>query len=273
MKTTLENWVEWRKRCALGLCREETRANLQDYARRKFKWFAERYVGTSLAKRKKSDAVLDSISCWHLFETHITVGSRQDGKTLKKWLFARIAESSGEPLKVVQGGVRLLIRDVVRDYVRREGSSMLEARMNKPIVNQYGDETCLEELLAGDADTFSEVERRDLKEQATRLAERLFDDLPHVQRIAMLAKYLSISLASPLVLESARCKKSKLSKEWRKAMTAIASQVEARFDTEDQSTQLIISKMAVDCAEKMIFSWASAEKCCAKLLEYSGHFK
>jgi hypothetical protein len=54
MKTNLENWMEWRKLCAMNLCSSDTKKRLSGFIDRKFYWYAQKYAGrmTGLTARE-----------------------------------------------------------------------------------------------------------------------------------------------------------------------------------------------------------------------------
>lgn len=267
MHTELENWVEWRKVCALCGCSADTRKRLRKYAYGKFAWYVQEYANLIEGTTPKAVA-RNAGDCWQRFETHMTIGTRAEGKTLKRWLFARVAGSKDPAEKVILGGAKVIMRDVVRSYIREEESNLRDVSLDRVIVNQQGDKCTLAELLGNEATTPTDPCSADLEAISERIAREAFQDLEVRQRVAILAKELKISLSHPLVEAATSCKKSMLSSVWRRGVRSLAERIQEEFVDESPHTCRLLAEMAMERIKKYIFSWARAEKCCAELLEY-----
>lgn len=263
----LDHWLKWKEKCALALCPPMIQSALQDFVHTRFRRYAAQYAasfnvgGTEVPSTDARDA-------WHWFETHFRLHANRQGKSYKEWLFARAAVRS-TPAKSdgIDSGVSLLLRDVVRDHLRREYSpkhilSLDASVCSKDSVNALSPM----DLLPDSFDTTSDVERRETELIAARLADSVFDHLSRRQRIALLGRELGVSLANPCVLKVAGCGKSVLAKAHRSALAAVAGQVSAAYPDEPRAAQAVLTVSVFNIVSKRTISWASTENSLSEFL-------
>ena len=269
MITTIENWLEWRRLCALGRCGESTRSALRSFARSKFALYVDKF-GQAASQGTPAAVVRDAGDCWQLFESHINLGRRGDGKSLKHWIFSRVSASEDEPLKIVQGGVKLIIRDVVRSHLAREraraGSVSIEAPISGSSDGGSGG-ICLRDLLSSPRESWLDLERAEMIELAKGLSEEILSDLAFEARIALLARYLGLPLSNPAVAEVAGRKKSMLCRIWRRCVEDLAARVEQDYADEERQWRIAFAEQLLEELNNSIFLWARVEKRCADLLD------
>lgn len=94
----------------------------------------------------------DAEDGWHRFETHLLLKNTRGGKRYKDWLFARAEHVEWHPWDAIQGGATLLLRDVVREYLRREHAPDRVTSLHRPVGMVGDSNVTLEELLPGAID-------------------------------------------------------------------------------------------------------------------------
>jgi len=123
----LDLWKEWRRCCAFARLNDEERACLTHSVARRFCQAVRRYCDhqglSSTAVQAPPPA-----DCAHLFETHCQLHQRAEGKMYKHWLLER---GTGD-LDSVQSGVALLLRMVVREWLRRERKGLRDMPLDQP---------------------------------------------------------------------------------------------------------------------------------------------
>ena len=178
---------------------------------------------------------------WHLFETYLAIRNTRQGKTYKEWLFARLPGIEREDLEALAGGATLLMRDVVRDYLRQEypPSEMISLNSTTGGLNDSG--LTLEDLLPGTIDPVNEVATREFERLATGHAHEFFDQMGPREKVAFLAKDLGLSLAHDEVLKAAGCRKSVLNESYQAFILNAAGEIKKIYSSEDaESVRLLI---------------------------------
>jgi hypothetical protein len=265
MDAELKHWVEWRERCALALCGAETRSCLPPYAQAKFVGYVERLAPCMSGMDPKA-VLANAPDVWHLFETHITLGSGCGGKSLKRWLFARLAGADDPPLKIINGGVRVIIRDVVRKHIQGEAAKLREVSINAERSSSGDSAVRLLDLIPDPASLRDELELEEVRRLADQLSGDIFAELEHAPRVVLLAKRLALSLSDPAVLKLSGKGKSMLSRIWRSTIALVGEHIERHYADEDCDWKLILAAETIEALNSRIISWARVEKRCANLL-------
>lgn len=266
MFSDLSAWTEWKERCALGLCGPEAQHALRTYGGKRFREFVARYAFLAPG-RDPAGATPSPADCWHLFETHLTVGRGSEGKRYKDWLFARVALSRDPPLKTIRCGALLLMRDVAREYLRKEFSSTPTLSLQAPPPGAGEGSLNLEDLLPGHVDPSAEAARHEIERLAHDYAGRFFKDMSRRERIAVLARHLGLSLADPAVEQAAGCGKSALNKSYHVLLARLGTCVKADYPGEDREMLALFALAVIEQAEKSTIAWARMENA------LSGFFK
>jgi hypothetical protein len=166
----------------------------------------------------------------------------------------------------VQRGATVIMRDVVREHLRREFSSRMMVSLDAPAGSSGADSSPpLAELLAGPLDNPSEVEERELKHLAAQEADKAMAKLDRRERIALLARELGLSLACPDVTQAAECGKSVLNTAYHNALQELAGHVRLTYPKEDKSTLALLTVLTFQEARRLILSWGRSEKATARL--------
>ncbi|MEI7436163.1 MAG: hypothetical protein WCL16_05085 [bacterium] len=266
MGTTLADWTEWHARCALLLCGDAARTALPAFVHLRFKKYIRQY-GAYLAGGADGALPMPAINdAWQLFETHLAVDETRDGRVYKTWLFDRVAGSSDDPVAVIQGGATLLLRDVVREYLRREHSPAGTVSLQAPLANGESVWT-LEELLPDTADPASEAARRECEALSDGAAAVLFETTTLRERVAVLAKDLGLSCAHPDVVCAAGCGKTLTALAWQNVMQRLAARVRASFAGENREQLSLLAIMTATALQQRVRGWAAVEKNTAHLFK------
>lgn len=268
--STLEYWKTWKERCALALCSAETRKAMQAFAYSRFFRFASLYSKTTNAGGSRS-LTPDPAQAWHHFESWLCLRETREGKSYKEWLFARDSVRGNPTLDSVQGGATLLMRDIVREFIRREFSARWMTALDAPIGSTDERTLCsLGELLPGSADTSSAVGLRELESIADVEASEAVDTLGPRERIALLAREYRLPLSHPAVLSVARCGKSAMNSAYHSALISIAEFTRSRYASEDRETQALLTIMVFERVKTSIVSWGESENMHARLSVLAG---
>ena len=239
----VQYWREWRRHCALGLCGDGVRNELTGFVATRFQYYVRKCAHLTNAD-SPVQLIPQAADAWHLFETAVRIRNTRTGKSYKQWLFARCRAGEGDSV-ALDGGVSLLVRDVVRDYLRREHSPRIMASIDRPLCNKEGSTLSLHELLpdpaGGDA-----VEQREIKRLAESCARDIIRRLAKNERVALAARAYGVPLSDLKVLAAADCGKSALAEAYSRGLRHIADYVNERFANEDRATraELAIATLA-----------------------------
>ncbi len=259
----LEHWLEWKQKCAHGLCSAEARHALTAFAAMRFDQFARTYA-------HRTNASVDSVRSagkdgWHLLETYMMTRNNRQGKRYKDWLFSRTAEGDNA-LDVLAGGATLLMRDVVRDILCHEYGPAQVVSLSAVVRREGGSAITLEDLLPGAVSPSDEVAARELERMAARHAGRFFENLSHREKVAVLAREIGISLAHPAVVGAAGCSKSVLVEALFKAVERAASNLKEEYSTDDPEVVRALTAMTIRDLSQRVRSWGEADPGCAELI-------
>lgn len=258
----LAHWVMWKDKCALAKCPPAMQSVLMSFVHIRFCRYVTQYAVAlgGASQPTPRDA-------WHWFETYLQLHSTRAGKSYKEWLFARGAEGLVTAAEDVESGVSLLLRDVVREYLRHEYSPKRVLSLDAGVsadCKQAG--LSLKDLLPDDFDTTKEVEYREAMRIAASLADSVFDVLSRRERIVLVGRALGISFASAGILKFTGCCKSVLAAAHRAALARIASHVSAAYPDETDATKAALTVEVFNTVKSRTVSWAMAEKSLSELV-------
>lgn len=242
----LEYWQMWHERCALKLCTETAQYDLQGFAYDRFRQYLQK-LSKSIPAPQASDA-------WHAFESHLALGKKRSTKTWKKWLFAR----AGSPatLNCIQGGATLIMRDVVRQYLRREYSpawlTSLDASVQQTGQPNASGETriSLGDLLPDNTSPIEAIENNECRELAMKLYPEIFDSLSHRENIALVTHCAGKTLSHPSVAKAGNCGKSSLCNALHQGSQKIAETLKHALPAESSQVLMLIAGQILDRIHK-----------------------
>ncbi len=255
----------WKEKCALDLCPPEIQSALQHFAHSRFFRFAAAYCQTTNTHDPNALTPC-AAEAWHWFETYLQLRKTREGKVYKEWLFARKVSQDGTTgLDVIQGGATVLMRDVVRERLRREFSSRTFSALDAPINVGGGNQVTLHDLLPETDGMQDAVEQRELESMAELESKAFLASINRRERIAFLAHELGLSLANPTVTTLAGCGKSVLSTAFNGVLHGVAGQIRSRHPMEDKTTLINLTIASFDHLKKDIMKWGKSEKTCSQL--------
>ncbi len=236
--------------CALDLCSKDSISALHTFVKLRFGKLLNRGLGESAQTPDNP---------WHLFEAHMTIKQTRQGKCYKDWLFARLVHSADPDINVLEGGATLIIRDVVREYLRQECAKPQTVSLDKALSGEFSDFTLLD-LLASEQSPINAICMLEYERLADSYAEELIQNLTDRESIALLAKYMGISLVNPLVLETAECKKTVFTKTYVKFVQKVARRIKTEYAEEDTQSLLTLTLMVLRKIKKLNFEQKKAEQ-------------
>jgi len=204
----LSAWIEWRERCALGLCSNDTKAILQNWAH-------------AIAARAWSGTLNDQLDwAWHLFESRFVPKSVERGKEPKFQMFeaAAIAADEEGRRRVLESYAAKVLFSSLRDCAVAEtwGRRDVKTGFQKLAIERIdAPETPPLESLLGSEDNRelhpdSAAALEELVGIAATLGEAWWTKMPKRERVALGAAFTGRSLTDPTILGLAECGKSQL---------------------------------------------------------------
>jgi len=169
-------WRNWKDLCALALISNTERIQLQQVISDRFRSMVRK---VNLHGRGALTAPPNP-DCAHLFESYCAMHQRRDGKKYKQWLLSR----GRQDLDTVQSGVMLLIRNVVREWVRDSHPQTAEVSLQH-FLGQGATPVTLEELLP---DTKSETRTAEQSEWIEETIRNEVESLEAVERAVLLIR-------------------------------------------------------------------------------------
>lgn len=258
--SSLQHWLEWKRTCALDLCSEGTKAVLLEFAVSRFRLMARRCARKTNLGLSGLVADIDPLRAWHLFETHMAVRVTKRGKRYKNWLFARAATGPDSPMPAVEGGATLIMRDVVREHLRREHSPSGVVSLQQPIEIANGSTVPLGDLVPGSSHPADEAARREYEELAGQRAEELFSDLTDRERLVLLARRLGVSLAHRGLVAMAGCGHATLYAAYRSLVNWLGCRMKTEYPDDGNDAVMALTLMVLEGMKDRAFSWAKLEK-------------
>ncbi|MDP6526240.1 MAG: hypothetical protein QGI24_02810 [Kiritimatiellia bacterium] len=265
-KAQIQNWFEWKRQCALALCSPCTRHVLRQFAHARFRYYVAKYLHRTNLRNPAVISVEDR-QAWHLFESHLELKTTRRGKAYKNWLLSRANEDEEGAIQALESGASLIVRDVVREFMRKEISPPRTMSLSRPLNDDFARPMTMADLLPGEIDPTSKVEMREYSELAGGHAGDAFDDMKRREKIAVFCRSMGISLAHHVVAEITGCRKSSLSNSYRDAITRIASHIQHKYVKEDSESVKTLTLMTVQIVKEKVVAWAKLEKSCARLFK------
>ena len=262
----LPAWREWKRLCALGRCSRATQVALQTFAVRRFRTMVGRYRSrTGAGDALPRAAGVTREEAWHLFETHMVVGVRRCGKRYKDWLFARLQKSGDDPLDVIQGGATLIMRDVVRDYLRAECSQQDTVSLDVKVDCGDGPPVTLIDLMPAGVDIVSQAAGREYAELASRHADETLAATTYAERMVLLARSLGVSLASHHVGSLTGRRKTRLYAVYRRFVENLATHLKGVYQDDDTQSVMLLTWLTINHVKERIVAWARHQDECVTL--------
>ncbi len=241
----LEHWQLWREKCALARCTDAAQHDLQGFAFDRFNHY--------LQKCRHTLAAPAATEAWHAFESYLALGRNRTTKAWKQWLFAR--SNLPVTLDAVQGGATLVMRDVVREHLRREHTPTWITSLDAPLPSHHEEDNItplsITDLLPDPDDALRKVEANEYRTLALKLSPALDGTLSVRQKIALTVHHSGKALYHPTALTAAGCSKSSLCNAWRQAINILANGTNTALPQECAYARMHIAANLLDiiCAD------------------------
>ena len=239
----LENWNMWRERCAVARCTQAAQYDLFGFAFDRFQGY--------LQKVRPSFAPLSPPDAWHAFESHLALGRTRSLKAWKAWLFARGGERS--TLSCVQGGATLIMRDVVRSYLRNEHHPTWMTSLDAPLdqaTGRQGSAVVLEDLLPASADPLEALAAQELQTLANQLMAVATERLSFREQIALTVHHAGKVLWHHAVTKAAGCGKSSVFNALHQGIQKMADLLQKELPQESAGTRMQVAQELIDIIAK-----------------------
>ena len=243
-------WKEWKQKCALGLCGYDTQVALREFTDVRFRRYLTRYAPAgrvNVMMPSRNDA-------WHLFESHLVTDSGKRGKSYKKWLFAHAARATATHPVSIESSAALLVRSVVRDYLRREYAPRDMQSFDR--LTEYGAETDITQLLPDTLTPADEVSWLEHESMATAAALQWLNQLSSRERIALLGKGLGLPLSHRSIVDLAGCSKSVLSECYRALIIRMGESTRHTYRDESKASQIRLTMITLNTLTARVLAWA-----------------
>lgn len=240
----IQAWRRWRELCALDRLEPEERGRLVPVIAMRFRSRARQL---SLCRRKRLDAPPDR-DCAHLFESFCALHHRVDGKKYKHWLLER----GRRDLDSIQSGVMLLVRNVVREWVRDACPETAELSLQETVLPGVR----LEQLIP---DPETRPLTPELEEWIYGGLSEWMEGLDPVEAEVLRVRHQGRVFSDPAVLAEVSVGKSTLHKYHRGLLFRLAGDLQRAFPELEPGLASDGVLRTLDELGKMIFLKKSAE--------------
>lgn len=235
---TFECWNQWRERCAAALCSQTCADALRVFGFVRFRTYVQRL--------NRPVELPSAEVCWHLFESRIALQDSRPGKSAKNWLFARTRDPD-QLFDAVQGGASLIMRDVVRDWIRRECPPREQVSLD---VVAPGTDLPLISMVPCVVPARDTVEDREDAQLADALAVSMCNELPDKAKRLLAACSEGLSLNHPGLDARTGCGRSARYTLWHRLLHQVADAVKDGFAEENAAYQLHMAGLVLESLQK-----------------------
>lgn len=261
MATEFKHWEEWKEKCNLRLCGDETKAALLEYSGKRFHSLVE-WALRSLKFAYQDINEKNAWVGWDLFDNYYIDRGERTGKAYKDWLFLTARNSPDNCVVVLEKEMNLLLRNVVRTYIRehypRKGVKSLDA----PLESGNPDSgTLMDVTPSRDCSTRDSVEASDGRNVAAGFASRFFKELSRRDRVVLVALGLGLPASCAEAEKAAQCKKSMLADARSQLNICIRDRLKREMSEDaDYLRFYVLEALLEKCIE-----WAKGEKSCESM--------
>jgi hypothetical protein len=220
--TSETTWNAWRSACAAARCTPDVAAELRGFGARRFALYLRRY-GSRTGHHGDDLVSPDEVHGWHLLETRCQTGSTRNGKRYKDWLLAR-AEGASDPVAALESGASLLLRDTVREYLRREYAPAVMDSLDRLMGCDSGSWS-LKDLLPAPSDPIEAVGEREIDALARTLAEQWVEGLDDREGKLLSARHRGWPLYDPRLVTWSGTSKSSLHRVYHRLIHHLGDMV------------------------------------------------
>lgn len=244
---------------------------LRNFGSARFAAYMKRYASRTGHRGGGAMRVAEVADGWNLFESHVQISRTRAGKRYKDWLFARARQGGPDDfLALMESGASLLMRSVVRLYLRKEHGAHFMASLQAPLGGSDGMGTYSLEDLIPDASVHpaDEIGEREWRELADRHAGTFFETMDFREVVTLWARTRGINFGDRRLLNWVGCSDSALYKEYRQFVENMGAAIK-KFHPDECPEALvrlglmIHEKLGEMCAQK-IFVQKGIPRCFRK---------
>jgi len=281
MDTTIENWTEWKKKCDLRRCGDETKATLLAYMQKRMhalvKWamvslskvaHSQRLPASARSRHQNREYAyhdikeIDQWTGWDLFENYYVARGERTHKVYKDWLFLPAQDSSEDHVSVLEKKAHTLLRNVIRDYIKENYPPKQARSMDAPLQLNKDDEAAWSDFEKRSTQSpRDKIETWDARDAATGFAAQFFDNMDLRERVVLAVLGLDLPASCPEAERAAQCKKSMLGHARGQLCTRLKTQLEREF-SEDT---VYLGFYVVEALTAKCITWAKNETDCAPI--------
>ncbi|MDF3129834.1 hypothetical protein P0Y35_11555 [Kiritimatiellaeota bacterium B1221] len=242
----MEAWQHWREACALSLISEGEKTQLTTVISQRFRSMLRK---VNLHGRGQLSAPPES-DCAHLFETYCAMHQRRDGKKYKHWLLTR----GRRDLDTVQSGVMLLIRNVVREWIRHTYPQTAAVSLQQ-VVGKGSRPVTIEQLLP---DTAGESRTKEQTAWMDAQVQYWLGALDPLKQAVLKLRAKGIVFSAPGVKAQVGYGKTALHQCHREWIQMLAEEVRERFPgiSAEEGSSLVLDLMDELGHKKLLHSFA-----------------
>ncbi|HMP89233.1 MAG TPA: hypothetical protein PJ991_03480 [Kiritimatiellia bacterium] len=248
--TTEDAWLEWRRVCAADLCCDATATMLRRFGASRFYAYMNK-VETHSGRGMRRSLLYDVNNAWHLLETHAAIGKTRSGKRYKDWLFDRVGPEVESRIRAIEGGATLLMRDVVRQYLRRErGPAFMTSLETK--YTEANASYSLDEWLPGQVNPLNDMAQREWQEIAWHHARDYYSRLESSERIILWARFNGFSLNDERIARWTKTSASLLYKKHLALIDDLGAWIKNKHPDESSAALLHMCRLMLDNLAELI---------------------
>jgi hypothetical protein len=238
--TEINDWTEWKEKCAVDLCCDEARSRLKGFvyavSRNRLKILSPTFQSPSFEE------------AFHLLEVDCHISTTSKGKRYKDWIFDHADKSNQPRLEAIKTAVSMRLRDVCERLARYEGHSRDHKRgitpvsLDSPIAP--GSNLTIGDFAPDEQCFNSDVEIREYEEIAVGIAARVFSTLDDLTQATIAASALEIPLTDSELNALLDKGKNALYRRLNSALEAINAQIEKEYPEEEEASIKLLVDMA-----------------------------
>lgn len=263
-KNELEEWFEWKEKCAIKRCSKENQKKLNNYADITLKKNIKKFSYSKF----NSTSFLPGTS-FALFEMHSLAKeysksktAELNGKSYKDGLFYILANEKGAKIKLLKKYFKLYLRNSIRELYNEELKDTNEISLNTPIgKNSENENMTHEDLLEETILTAKNYETKELFELTEELADKIIDKMNFREKAILLARKLKIPYTSQNLEKITERKKSSIESIYKNVCNG--KYIHIIEDIYPKEPSFIIEelyKLTIYTIKEKLIAWGEPEK-------------
>ena len=167
------------------------------------------------------------------------------GKRYKDWLFAR-AEQGHDWLAMVEAGASMLLRDAVREQLRREHAPKFMVSLQQPMGEGLQGTCTLEELIPDQVSPTDSTTDWEWQQLALTHAQRCYPTLTETEKLVLWARDQGYTLNDPQLAERGKVSMNVLYRTYRSVVTRISLELKAAYPGESPASLIQLARLVLE---------------------------